>query len=142
MSSLGSSTPRQVQRVPSPEPHAFINTSDEPANDGAPSPLDRLTEFAQANGDISDLLTDAELTEIGVKAVREWRIDAGSRQDWLQDAEKFLDIAAQERAEEDQREPLWDSGANIYSPLLTIGALSFAAKADRKSTRLNSSHRR
>ena len=119
---------RTVQRVPSPEPQAFIDTSAEPAND-APSALDRLTQFAQANGDISDLLTDAELTELGVRAVREWRIDAGSRQDWLTQAERNLNIAAQERAEEDQRDPLWDDGANIYSPLLTIGALSFAAKA-------------
>lgn len=119
---------RTVQRVPSPEPQAFINTSDQPAND-APSSLDRLTEFAQTNGDISHLLDDATLTELGVKAVREWRLDAGSRQDWLNNAERFLDIAAQQRPEEDEREPLWDDGANIYSPLLTVGALSFAAKA-------------
>ncbi len=129
---IGSSSPRQVQRVPSPEPQAFINTSDEPANDQQQNVLAgrvRLDDFMDAGGDISHLLTDAELTELGVKAVREWRIDAGSRQKWLDNAERSLNIAAQERSEEDQRDPVWDDGANVYSPLLTIGALSFAAKA-------------
>lgn len=131
MSSLGSASPRIVQRVPSPEPEAFISTSDSAAapTDDPQSSLDRLTQFAQASGDISHLLTDAELTELGVKAVREWRIDAGSRQDWLERAQRSLDIAAQERPEEDERDPLWDDGANINAPLLTIGSLAFAAKA-------------
>jgi chaperonin GroES len=128
MSSAGSISPRIVQRVPAPETHAFITTSAEDAPTAEPS-LDRLIDFAQADGDISHLLTTAKLTELGVKVVREWRIDAGSRQDWLERAQRSLDIAAQERAEEDQREPLFDDGANIYSPLLTIGSLAFAAKA-------------
>lgn len=121
---------KSVQRVPSPEPQAFISTRAkfEPAND-EPSSLDRLTEFAQVGGDISHLLSDDELTELGVKAVREWRIDAGSRAKWLEQAEHSLDVAAQERAEEDKREPAWENAADIYSPLLTIGSLSFAAKA-------------
>ena len=123
---------RTVQRVPSPEPQAFINTSDEPANDEAwlLQADHRLTQFAQAGGDISDLLDDATLVELGVKAVREWRIDAGSRQDWLNRAERSLAIAAQEREDDDLRDRgLNGEGADIYSPLLTIGSLSFAAKA-------------
>ena len=92
---------------------------------------DRLTEFAQAGGDISDLLTDAELTELGVKAVREWRIDAGYPPGLAARRPSATSTSPRkERAEEDQRDPLLGrTGANIYCPLLTIGALSFAAKA-------------
>jgi chaperonin GroES len=121
----------QVQRVPSPEPTgAHINTSDDTPDTSPHSALDRLQMFASATGDISDLLTDAELTELGIKAIQEWRLDAASRSDWKERAERDLAIASQERQEDDTRDPLWgDQGSNIYSPLLTIGSLHFAAKA-------------
>ncbi len=128
-----SASPNIVQRVPAPDPTgARIDTSIQgvPANDQPSDSLQRLMMFADANGDISDLLEPEELVELGIKAVREWRIDAGSREKWKEQAERSLNIAAQERPEEDEREPLWgNEGANIYSPLLTIGSLAFAAKA-------------
>ena len=123
---------KSVQRVPSPEPTgAHINTAlDTGPEDSELKPLDRLHMFASAGGDISDLLTDAELSELGVTAIREYRIDDSSRADWKQRAERDLRIAAQEREEDDSRDPLWgDEGADINSPLLTIGSLHFAAKA-------------
>lgn len=126
---------KTVQRVPSPDPTgAYINTATQGDPDapetGSPSSLDRLQMFASANGDISDLLAPSELTELGIKAVREWRLDEGSRQSWKEKASRSLDIAAQERPEEDEREPLWnDEGANIHYPILTVSAQQFAARA-------------
>jgi len=122
-----------VQRVPSPEPTgAYINTAI-PANDtrdDQPDALAKITEFANANGDICHLLTDGQIEDLGLRAVREWRIDDGSRQDWKERAEHALDVAAQETEEDDQRDPLWDGdGADIHNPMMTIGALGFAAKA-------------
>lgn len=122
----------QVGEVPSPQPQAHIDTSDqgEPQAEQPGSSLDRLHMFATAGGDISDLLTADQLTDIGVKAVREWEIDEGSRANWVRKAKRSLDVAAQEREEEDEREPLWEDAANIHAPLLTLGSLGFAAKAN------------
>lgn len=119
-----------VGEVPAPSPQAHINTSDQGAPDNqSHTSLDTLTMFASAGGDISDLLTETQLTEIGVKAVREWEIDEGSRAEWKRKAQRNLDIAAQEREDDDEREPIWDNAANIHAPMLTLGALGFAAKA-------------
>ena len=123
---------RTVQRVPSPDPTgAYINTAPQGDPDTPDTPhLDRLQAFASTNGDISDLLTPAQLDELGIKAMREWRLDEGSRESWKEKAERSLDIAAQERPEEDEREPLWnDEGANIHYPILTVSAQQFAARA-------------
>lgn len=123
---------KTVQRVPSPDPQAFINTAapDFNESDVAPFSLARLSQFADAQGDISHLLSDAELTELGVKVVREWSIDSGTREDWKQRAEKSLRIAAQEHAEnDDERQPIWEDAANVHYPVLTVAAQQFAARA-------------
>lgn len=120
---------RVVQRAPSPEPLAHINTAAPDIGADPQDSLQTLMMFAQTQGDISDLLTSAQLVDLGVRACREWSIDEGSRADWKERAEKALNQACQEREEDDEREPLWEDGANIRSPMLTLGSLSFAAKA-------------
>src|SRR5215472_1977812 len=93
-----------VQRVPVPESQAFIDTT---APEGQSAEvilfaLQRLMQFADAQGqDISSMLSDGELTELGVKVCREFDIDEGSRKEWKQRAEKSLRIAAQEHAGDD-----------------------------------------
>ena len=121
---------RIVQRVPSPEPTgAYINTSDDSVPEQQSGSLELIQMFAQG-GDISHLLEASQIDDLGVRTVQEYEIDNGSRQDWKKRAERDLDRASQQRGEEDEREPLWDNeGANIQSPLLTIGSLHFAAKA-------------
>src|SRR5215472_1487592 len=106
-----------VQRVPVPESQAFIDTA-APEGQSAevfPFALQRLMQFADAQGqDISHMLSDGELTELGVKVVREFDIDSGSRQQWKERAEKSLRIAAQERANNDQeRQPAWEGAADV-----------------------------
>ena len=86
--------------------------------------------FAQAQGDISDLLTDAELTELGVKAVREWHIDAArGPTGWSAPNRGAGHCRAGAWRGRPARTGMDDGAANIYSPLLTLGSLSFAAKA-------------
>src|SRR5215469_16317646 len=121
-----------VQRVPSPEPSAWITTGEPDRNeapDAAVSSLTKLMMFADQNGDISDLLEPSQLTELGVKAVREWTLDDGSRAGWKEDAERYLRYAAQERNDDEEREPIWEEGANIHFPILITASQQFAARA-------------
>jgi hypothetical protein len=123
---------KTVQRVPSPEPQAFIDTSPGPEQnaDVFPFSLQRLMQFADTQGDISHLLGEGELTELGVKVVREWRIDDGSRAEWKRRAEKSLRIAAQESSDnDDERQPIWENAANVHYPVLTVASQQFAARA-------------
>lgn len=126
-----------VQHVPVPEPQAHITTSAGPdvSNDMDDMdeavgmlPLLRLHEFASAGGDISSLLDEGELTDLGARAVREWNIDAGSRQDWLERAEHYLDLAAQE-TDDEEREPIWENAADIHYPILSTASGQFLARA-------------
>lgn len=124
-----------VQAVPVPEPQAHIDTSTQgaPANDGPDdedhsASLELLHSFAQAKGDISDLLEPGQVTALGVKAVREWDMDQGTRKKWLQTAEKSLNLAAQE-SEDEEREPIWEGAANINYPILSTASGQFLARA-------------
>lgn len=104
----------------------------QPANDQAEHSTDVLRRFAAANGDISSLLDASVVTELGVKAVREWRIDQGSRETWLDNAERYLAIAAQEHEDIDgdyAREPIWEDGSDIHYPILTTATQQFSARA-------------
>ena len=140
--------PKIVQRLPVPEPTgAKINTDDQsradqaisyqgadgivPANDDPEVSLARLHEFLAVGGDISDLLEPGVLTRLGTDAVREWRMDDGSRSDWKEQAERSLRIAAQETDEDssDADAGLWENAADIHYPLLTTASQQFAARA-------------
>lgn len=134
-----------VQRVPSPEPMAHIDTSSQGAPDEAldgmgddliadegpdhEAHLMKAMTFAEAGGDISDMLEAGKLTSLGTSAVREWRMDCGSREDWLERAKKYLDLAAQESADEDAREPIWENAADINYPILSTASGQFLARA-------------
>lgn len=132
---------KTVQAVPVPEPQAHIDTSMQgaPANDSladgddqdratAEARLIMLHRFAEAKGDISDILDSGQVTNLGVKAVREWSMDQGTRQHWLEVAEKSLNLAAQE-SEDDEREPIWEGAANINYPILSTASGQFLARA-------------
>jgi len=122
-----------VQRVPVPEPMAHIDTSDQGApeqDDEHLGSLIKLHQYAAENGDISEMLDDGVLTRLGVDAVREFNMDAGTRQDWLEHAKKYLDLAAQESdTDEDKREPIWENAADINYPILSTAADQFLARA-------------
>jgi hypothetical protein len=130
---MARSTIRTVQRVPVPEPRAFIDTADQ----GAPEDtgidheahLLRAMAYAEQGGDISDMLEAGELTRLGTDAVRQWHMDSGSREDWLENAKAYLDLAAQESDDEDVREPIWDGAADINYPILSTASGQFLARA-------------
>lgn len=150
---------RTVQRVPVPEPQASIDTSHQSRraqaeghstqslapDDGADPNADPnalsgsialLYEFAQANGDISHMLEPGVVEALGIRACREWDIDSGSRESWKEQAERSLNIAAQEDGDSDAEgesygagEGLWENSADIRYPLLTTASQQFAARA-------------
>jgi chaperonin GroES len=124
--SLGYAT-RQV--VPVPEPQGHIDTSAlEPMEQGDPSSLAILNAWASSGGDISDMLPDGELSRLGAQTIREWRLDQGSRKDWVERAEHYLDLAAQE-TDDDDREPIWENAADVHYPILSTATGQFLARA-------------
>lgn len=98
------------------------------ANARSAERLGRLQEFAQAQGDISHLLTADELAELGVKCVQEWRKDDATRDTWKERTKRALDDAAQERTREGSR-GLGEDGSDVRYPILTVAAQQFGARA-------------
>lgn len=125
---------KTVQRVPVPEPRAHIDTSALPAtdvetDDEIPPSLITLYQFAEAGGDISHLLDEDQITSIGTRAVREWRLDSGSRKKWLEQAKRSLAIAAQETDGDQEKDYPFKGAADIHYPILTTASQQFAARA-------------
>lgn len=90
--------------------------------------MERLLTFASKAGDISDLLTDAELTEIGSAAVQDYEQDCRDREDWERIAKEALKKASQEEKKDVKTFP-WHEASNVDYPLLTIAGLQFNARA-------------
>lgn len=118
------------QSVPVPEPQAHIDTSAPPSSmdPGDPTSLILLQTWAQQGGDISDMLPDGELSRLGSQAIREWHLDSASRKDWVEKAERYLDLAAQED-DDDQREPIWENASDVHYPILSTASGQFLARA-------------
>lgn len=87
----------------------------------------RLLEFAQAEGDISHLLDDAELTSLGMKVVEQWEQDNAERAEWRDDVEKALKQAAQDTPE--AKDYPWPGASRVQYPILVVAAQQFAARA-------------
>lgn len=87
----------------------------------------RLLEFAQADGDISGLLTDAELTELGMKVVTDWEQDDGERSEWKDGVNKALKQAAQD--EPAAKDYPWPGASRVQYPILVVASQQFAARA-------------
>jgi chaperonin GroES len=98
-----------------------------PLAGGAGGGLGRLEKSHRSDGDISEHLTDAQLTEIGADVVSDWRMDRETNTAWRETAERALDAAAQEGVE--PKEWPWAGAANVRYPLMTIANLQFAARA-------------
>ena len=90
--------------------------------------MERLLTFASKAGDISDLLTEAELTEIGSAAVTDYEQDCSDREDWERIAKEALKKASQEEKKDVKTFP-WHEASNVDYPLLTIAGLQFNARA-------------
>lgn len=96
-----------------------------------PEGLAFLQRVSQAAGDISDLLESGIVSDIGLRAIREWEIDHASRSGWLETAERALALCAQETDGNDefQREGPFEGSADIHYPILTTATTQFNARA-------------
>ncbi len=72
-------------------------------------------------------LTDDELDQIGMDAVREFDIDENSRADWVDKAEKAMRYATQDAQ---KKEFPWPGASNVIWPLITQAAIEFHARTD------------
>lgn len=130
---------KTVQAVPVPEPQAHLVTGmgaqrDNAANDEdtpeIPGSLIKLYQWAEAGGDISDLLDPGVAEQVGIDAVRQWEIDNGSRASWMENAEESLRIAAQETdGDEEGKNYPFENASDIHYPMLTVASQQFAARA-------------
>lgn len=88
----------------------------------------RLVNTAQSSGDISDLFTDAELADLGSRAIDDYEDDLKERSDWERIAKCSLEKAAQEKERAAKTFP-WNEASNVNYPLITVGALQFNARS-------------
>jgi chaperonin GroES len=71
-------------------------------------------------------MTEEKLNKIGERVYRDYQIDENSREKWLKDSKAAIDLADQVAA---QKDTPWPGASNIIYPLVTVAALSFAARA-------------
>lgn len=90
-------------------------------------PFERIQAIALAVGDISELLTESQLTKIGADCIADYEKDETDREDWRKTVEKAFEAAAQEPSPE--KAFPWTGASNVQFPLLTTAALQFAARA-------------
>lgn len=88
----------------------------------------RLAELANAEGDLSALLTEAQLTEIGGRVITDYDTDLAERSDWERIAKRALEKASQEGERTEKTYP-WHRASNVNYPLLTVAGLQFNARA-------------
>lgn len=69
---------------------------------------------------------DSKLTEIGMRVVTEFDVDQNSRSQWLEDSRAAMDLAMQ--VTKNKTSP-WPGASAVVYPLVTIGAIEFAARA-------------
>lgn len=82
------------------------------------------TALEQIN--IAEKFTEDELTEIGVMLSRLVDEDDHSRQEWLDDQDTWLKLAAQVK---DVKTYPWQNASNVKYPLMTVSSLQFHARA-------------
>lgn len=84
-------------------------------------------DLASAEGDITSLLTETELAEIGANVVEDYDRDLTDEGIWREKAEAAVKSAAQEKPE--KKDHPWNGASNVKYPMLTVAALQFQARA-------------
>jgi len=93
---------------------------------GGGSGLGRLQKIL-AEKELSGVLTESELTNIGMEVVRDWQQDRDENKDWRDQVKKALDAASQEPAP--AKNFPWPGAASVKYPLLSIATQQFSARA-------------
>jgi len=88
--------------------------------------LDRLLRFTEAVN-VADELDEDELSDLGIKACQEFKIDERSRDDWVKVAKKGMETAKQFGAT--TKNYPFKNASNVNYPLLLVAALQFNARA-------------
>lgn len=94
---------------------------------GALSALEVLMAYAEAEGDISEFLTDDQLAKLGQEVCDQYEADKASREDWEKVAEKALkDLSGMHEGTKDFP---WPNASNVHYPLLQQAVQQFWARA-------------
>lgn len=87
----------------------------------------RRMRLAEVEGDISHLLQEVDLANIGADVVQDYERDKIARKDWADRAMEAVKTSAQ-KGKTDKDWP-WPKASNVKYPLLTVAALQFNARA-------------
>lgn len=85
---------------------------------------DRITKLATSKN-IAEFLDKDELRKISENVLRDTKIDEDSRTWWMSTMQKGMDLAKQVF---DTKNQPWPNASNIKYPLITSGAVTFAAR--------------
>lgn len=102
-------------------------------DDGAEQPItanvnpDRLRQFAESDGDISELLDATELAQLGQDVCEGYDNDLASINEWRQSVKKALEAATQTQPE--SKNYPWNQASNVQYPIITVAAQQFAGRA-------------
>ena len=89
--------------------------------------MQRLMEFAKANGDISEKLTSDERGKLGMEVVADYERDDASRSEWKERVKAALSDAAQD--EPGEKSYPFQNASNVRHPMLAVASQQFAARA-------------
>lgn len=123
----------QKQQTPRPRAHIVANTQNEsPASQASKifhgQARRTLEKFIAAKGDISHLLSETILSEVGMRACEEYGEDLGSISGWRRQAEHALTIVAQDA---DKVPPTWpfEGASAVNYPLIQTASYQWGARA-------------
>lgn len=100
---------------------------DAPAPEAPSEVLPLLLQFAQAEGDISSLLTDDVIAKIGEQVCTQYEGDDNARDEWKEVAERALKDMA--RCKYPEKDYPWQGASNVHYPLLAQAVMQFNARA-------------
>lgn len=97
------------------------------AGEQQPSALEVLMLYAQAQGDISDMLTDEQLAKLADQVCTQYDRDLSSREDWENVASKALEDMA--KCDYGEKDYPWKGASNVHYPLLAYAVMQFNARS-------------
>lgn len=89
--------------------------------------LPLLLQFAQAEADISGLLTNEMIAKLGGQVCDQYDRDDTSRKDWKKVAEKAL--ADMAKCDHGEKSYPWQGASNVHYPLLAQAVMQFNARS-------------
>src|SRR3569833_722276 len=107
-------------------PHSEFDVAEQVASEFSAAQI--LEGLAKTEGEISDALSEDQLTDLGSKVIEDYETDKSDREEWERIARDALEKAGQEKGREEKTYP-WSKASNVQYPLLTVAALQFNARA-------------